>query len=231
MYTSKALCSDCQCRIGTIETETCNSPLIADGYCHDETNNLKCNYDGGDCCGSCILTEFCSECICMNGMNSNEFFNAIVGDGFCNDETNNAACNYDGGDCCININTDHCSECNCYHDQNCAAGFIPSIVGDGYCNDETNTANCNYDGGDCCGHNVNTDFCSNCGCYFNETCVDTHPLVGDGFCNDETNHALCNYDLGDCCGFNVNNVHCSDCSCLGKVFSISKPTSLCIKEV
>ena len=93
------------------------------------------------------------------------------------------------------------------------------MVGNGFCNDETNIAACNYDGGDCCGHNVNTDFCSNCQCYLNETCVaGTHPLVGDGFCNDETNHALCNYDLGDCCGFNVNNNLCSDCSCLGKIF-------------
>ena len=120
----------------------------------------------------------------------------------------------------ININTKYCSECKCYYDQNCAAGFTPPIVGDGYCNDETNNAGCNYDYGDCCGFNVNTDFCSNCRCYFNETCIaDTHPLVGDGFCNDETNHALCNYDLGDCCGFNVNNDLCSNCSCLGKVFS------------
>ena len=131
-----------------------------------------------------------------------------MGNSNCNDEANTADCNYDGGDCCININTDYCSECKCYHDQNCAAGFTPSVVGDGYCNYETNTANCNYDDGDCC---LSTP--------------------GDGFCNDETNHAICNYNLGDCCGFNVNNDLCSDCSCLGDIFSILKPTSLCMKEV
>ena len=38
--------------------------LIGDGYCNDETNNEGCYYDGGDCCGDCINTEFCFECIC-----------------------------------------------------------------------------------------------------------------------------------------------------------------------
>ena len=27
--------------------------------------------------------------------------------------TNKFKCNYDGGDCCVNINEDHCSDCNC----------------------------------------------------------------------------------------------------------------------
>ena len=39
--------------------------LIGDGYCNDETNNEGCYYDGGDCCGDCINTEFCFECICQ----------------------------------------------------------------------------------------------------------------------------------------------------------------------
>ncbi len=37
-----------------------------------------------------------------------------VGDLFCNDENNNEQCDYDGGDCCIEeIQTDHCSVCEC----------------------------------------------------------------------------------------------------------------------
>ena len=83
------------------------------------------------------------------------------------------------------------------------------LIGDGFCFDESNNANCNFDGGDCCGYDVKTDFCSDCRCYFNETCVaGTHPLVGDGFCNDETNNELCNYDAGDCCGVTANNELC-----------------------
>ena len=89
----------------------------------------------------------------------------LIGDGFCNDETNNENCNYDGGDCCVNVNTDHCSECKCYLNENCALEFIPyMVVGDGFCNDETNNFNCHYDLGDCCGYNVNNDLCSNCTC-------------------------------------------------------------------
>ena len=78
-----------------------------------------------------------------------------------------------------------------------------------------NNAECNYDGGDCCGYNVNTDHCSDCICYFNETCIaGTHPLVADGFCNDETNTVECNYDGGDCCGSCILKNLCNECVCL-----------------
>ena len=101
----------------------------------------------------------------------------IVGNGYCNDETNNADCNYDGGDCCkTHVNSDHCSECICYHQETCAAGVNPRMtnvwsirpthewVSNGYCNDETNNADCNYDGGDCCLSSPKTDNCSECVC-------------------------------------------------------------------
>jgi hypothetical protein len=104
----------------------------------------------------------------------------LVGNGFCNDDTNIAECDYDGGDCCgYNINSDHCTECTCFHQQTCLAGVTHAFVGDGVCNDETNIAECDYDGGDCC-PNLN--------------------MVGDGICNDETNNLECNYDGEDCCG-------------------------------
>ena len=79
----------------------CPTPLIVgDGFCNDETNNAECNYDGGDCCGTCINTEHCTECQCLGGETNNDISNALIGNGFCNIETNNAECNYDGGDCC-----------------------------------------------------------------------------------------------------------------------------------
>ena len=69
--------------------------------------------------------------------------------------------------------------------------------------------------GDCCGYNVNTDLCSDCKCYVNETCVaGTHPLVGDGFCNDETNNENCNYDGGECCSTCTSTSKCAECACL-----------------
>ena len=58
------LCSECVCKL----QETCiaghYSPLVGDGYCHDEFNNPDCLYDGLDCCGLIVNTEFCSECSC-----------------------------------------------------------------------------------------------------------------------------------------------------------------------
>ena len=41
-----------------------NPSWIGDGYCDDETNNAGCHFDGGDCCGANINTDYCNECIC-----------------------------------------------------------------------------------------------------------------------------------------------------------------------
>ena len=141
--------------------------------------------------------------------------NVLVGNGFCNDEANRVNCNYDGGDCCgYNINSEHCTDCTCFHQETCLAGVTHAFVGDGVCNDKTNNAECDYDGGDCCVINANTSFCSECVCHFIETCkAEVHPLVGNGFCNDNTNIVECDYDGGDCC-VNVNTDSCSDCNCL-----------------
>ena len=46
-----------------------NPGWVGDGYCDDTTNNMVCNYDGGDCCGSNINTQYCSECQCLDGNN------------------------------------------------------------------------------------------------------------------------------------------------------------------
>ena len=74
--------------------------LLGDGYCHDETNNADCSFDGGDCCGSCINTDYCTTCSCIGNVTVNGVSNALVGNGYCNDEMNTEECNFDGGDCC-----------------------------------------------------------------------------------------------------------------------------------
>ena len=104
----------------------------------------------------------------------------------------------------------------------------PHWIGDSFCDEKTNVADCDYDGGDCCGYNVNTDFCSDCNCHINETCVaGTHPLVGDGFCNDETNNENCNYDGGECCSTCTSTSKCAKCACLSGTDDTchSKPNS------
>jgi hypothetical protein len=38
---------------------------VDDDSCDDGNNNEKCNYDGGDCCGNDVNTEYCDECQCL----------------------------------------------------------------------------------------------------------------------------------------------------------------------
>ena len=95
----------------------CPTPLIVgDGFCNDETNIHNCNYDGGDCCGSCVVTEKCSECQCLGEVDGMELSSPSIGDGYCQDGNNNGACNYDGGDCCgaCSVKPEHCTECVCH---------------------------------------------------------------------------------------------------------------------
>ena len=95
----------------------CNQTnLIGDGYCNDEVNILDCGYDGGDCCLSLVITDYCTNCTChLLETCAAGFLPLSVGDGFCNDETNNVHCYYDGLDCCRSpINTDSCSDCLCH---------------------------------------------------------------------------------------------------------------------
>ena len=51
------------------ESKTSNSPCqggnyVGDGYCDDDFNNEECNWDGGDCCGDNVNTQWCSNCKC-----------------------------------------------------------------------------------------------------------------------------------------------------------------------
>ena len=137
-----------------------NFANIGDGYCDDETNIGACCYDGGDCCRSCVSTEYCSNCDCLGGLTNVNMTNPLVGNGYCNEGTNTIHCNYDGGDCCSNpdmvdngICNDENNNIECEYDGgDCCPN--PDMVDNGICNDETNNIGCEYDGGDCCGPDV-----------------------------------------------------------------------------
>ena len=88
---------------------------IGDGFCDDINNNKYCNFDNGDCCGTCVNVDYCSLCECLSAETVNGISNAFVGNGICNDETNTINCGFDGFDCCqLDITQDHCSECSCH---------------------------------------------------------------------------------------------------------------------
>ena len=39
---------------------------VGDGYCDDENNKIECEWDGDDCCGSIVATDYCNECDCLD---------------------------------------------------------------------------------------------------------------------------------------------------------------------
>ena len=155
--------------------ECYNPTLIANGYCDDEVNTKECNYDGGDCCGSCINTDYCIKCICYDDIaNDAQFSNKYVGNGYCDDGLNIEKCEYDGGDCCgLCINTEYCTKCECLQDVGeyiyNGRGPAAPFIGNGFCDDALNKIECNFDAGDCCGLNVKTEFCDECQCLYNGT--------------------------------------------------------------
>ena len=56
--------------------DSCPFPnLVNDGICDSTTNNLKCDFDGGDCCdsktGGSAYLLFCEGCECLNATVSN----------------------------------------------------------------------------------------------------------------------------------------------------------------
>ena len=46
------------------EVDANDTALIGNGFCNDITNVRSCDFDGGDCCGQNISTEFCENCTC-----------------------------------------------------------------------------------------------------------------------------------------------------------------------
>ena len=53
----------------TLNLVTCcraGSLYKGDNICDDENNNKGCHYDGGDCCGNNLNTQYCSVCKCKD---------------------------------------------------------------------------------------------------------------------------------------------------------------------
>ena len=43
---------------------------IGDSFCDDITNNEECEWDGGDCCGDNVNTDYCTLCLCLDTIHS-----------------------------------------------------------------------------------------------------------------------------------------------------------------
>ena len=93
--------------------------IVGDGICNDETNNVECSFDGGDCCNSDANMDSCTSCVCFLEETCLAGVHPLVGNEFCNDETNIKECDYDDFECCgfhsssYNVNQDFCTDCLC----------------------------------------------------------------------------------------------------------------------
>ena len=62
---NKEYCSTCACPDGGSGNGVANS-FIGNGYCDDGLNNAECQFDGEDCCGNSVNTDFCTLCTCKS---------------------------------------------------------------------------------------------------------------------------------------------------------------------
>merc|ERR1712223_1911255 len=184
-------------------------------------------------------------------------FQLLVGDGRCDDFVNveHEGCEWDGGDCCgPDVNTDHCSQCECL-DPNFGgpttappppvttegpsdACGSPQWFGDNYCDDENNNEECGWDGGDCCGDNVNTQYCSACECLdpngggnSGTTETPTDPPTTEEPCENDKSDSWCENkkQKGKCYKASIANKCKKTCGVCGDplVCEDYKPTSWC----
>ena len=49
-----------------VTTGYCEKEWIGDGNCDDVNNNEDCQWDGGDCCGNSVNTQYCQVCACLD---------------------------------------------------------------------------------------------------------------------------------------------------------------------
>merc|ERR1712121_443218 len=106
----------------TATEDTCTTPQwVGDNYCDDNLNTAECHWDGGDCCGDDVKTNYCDECQCLDP----------------NEITTTESTTAEAPTTEATATEDTCTN--------------PQWVGDNYCDDNLNTAECDWDGGDCCG--------------------------------------------------------------------------------
>jgi C1A family cysteine protease len=111
----------------------CSVAYIGDGYCDPGNNNLRCGYDGGDCCGST-----CTSAVYTCGDDGMGFAQCI--------DPSAPAYETVGGREAVDDGQPSMSPTR----KPTAARCKNWWVGDGHCDPVNNVVQCNFDGGDCC---------------------------------------------------------------------------------
>ena len=160
-----------------------------DGYCDDENNNADCNYDGGDCCGNNVNTDYCTQCQCLDPVYSTTTNQNVI----------------------VQLKEiDFNSKAAITNIQGTSTIFCPEYVsiGNGICDESNNKLLCYYDGGDCSKEWINKN-CTSFECIENSL-FDPCPLynqIGNGKCDTGNFNLICSYDGGDCEDRSVLNTY------------------------
>ena len=140
---------------------------VGDGWCDDFSNNVQCNFDGGDCCSNDVKTDWCIDCLCLEPGLSTIQSTTLSTTVTANPPTAFTTNNYPGEFYlyCLSFNLRKCKTSVLSNNLtlDCPTQY-QFWIGDGYCDDESNVIGCGFDGGDCCLQTVATDFCTECKC-------------------------------------------------------------------
>ena len=142
---------------------------VADGHCDDIANTEICSYDGGDCCGCNVNTQYCSDCQCLDP-------NGSGGGTTCPQSTTGSGTTPTATGPTTAPPSTYTSGTATATTTGCNTGWIA----DNYCDDINNNMECSYDGGDCCGCNVVTWWCTEC------LCLDPNGSGGGTTCSQPT---------------------------------------------
>merc|ERR1712072_380311 len=95
-------CTDCECKDPNHKPDRpespCGSPQwFGDNFCDDDNNNEECGWDGGDCCGDDIQTDYCNDCDCLDPNAPEECKNALSNKQCTKKAKNKKFCKKNGG--------------------------------------------------------------------------------------------------------------------------------------
>ena len=182
--------------------------FIGDDICDDANNNKECIWDGGDCCGVNVNTEYCSFCDCLEPTTTSTTpttTTTIATTTIAISTTTSTTTTTTSTTTTTTIKGNG-------HDSFCTADNLCD-ENEGDCDNDNQCINDLKCGTDNCPNSLEFDSDIDCCSSFSD-CSGNPQFIGDTYCDDANNNEGCDWDGGDCCGDNVNNNFCTFCDCL-----------------
>ena len=197
---------------------------VGDGYCHDIINIAECNYDGGDCCGDDVKTEYCddsecdetcNECICHE-INATTAQPTDPTTAEPTDPTTPEPTNPTTAAPTEPTTAEPTDPTTAQPtDPTTAESTNPITVGptDPTTTQPTDPTTTQPTDQTTAGPTGLTTGPTGPTTVPTDPCVIYQSWIGDLYCDDITNTAECGYDGGDCCGDEVDTDYCEECIC------------------